>query len=197
MPEWQAYRTRNVTITEFGYCYIPLTIVIIGNFLTLYTVRRAVFRRHHQLTNCSYKQKRHLTDSNENQLMVMLFMVTLMFIVYFVPFTVINVIARWGLPFHLCFTQKAFEIYMVCRSLSELLKDFNFCTNFIIYCISGRRFRSALVALIKGQTYRSLTISRNFELSRQSNQRLLRVNTNTEAKNVRLSARQTLEESQF
>jgi hypothetical protein len=159
---WLKYRQINVTITEFAYCYIPLAIVMVGNFLTTCTVAQAVNRRHDLLTNKSYQQKRKM-ESNKNQLMVMLLIVTLMFIVYFVPFTITNVVSRWGLPFGLCFTPKSFEIYFVLRSLSELLKDLNFCTNFIIYCVSGRRFRCAFFSLFEQHQRQASVNSRNFE----------------------------------
>lgn len=194
LPSWRVYRRLNITITEFGYCYIPLTIVIIGNFLTICTVKRAVIRRQDMVTNNSSKQKR-LMDSNEKQLMLMLLIVTLMFIVYFVPFTITNVISRWGLPFNLCFTQKSFEIYFVIRSLSELLKDLNFCTNFIIYCVSGRRFRYALVLLFKRLHRQSSMNSQNFDSNRNRSDYLLK--KYSEQKPNHLSTRNTMEESQF
>ena len=149
--DWQAYYRVNGTVTEFLTCFIPLSIVMTGNCITLYTVRRAVFQRHEVLTNHTYAQKRHM-ETNENQLMLMLLVVTLMFMVYFVPFTITNVILRWGLPFGWCFTKQTFESYLYIRALSELLKDLNFCTNFIIYCISGRRFRYALFSLLRRRT---------------------------------------------
>jgi hypothetical protein len=191
---WHSYRNLNATITEFGYCYIPLTIVIIGNFITLYTVKRALFRRRDMVTNNSDQQKRQM-DSNDHQLMLMLLVVTLTFIVCFVPFTITNVIARWGLPFRLCFTQKSFETYLILRSCSDLLKDFNFCINFIIYCVSGRRFRSALCSLFTHDHRKSLTASRNYQISQQGNDRLLR--KNLEQKSRRSSTRHTIDESQL
>lgn len=194
--DWQSYIKLNATISEFTYCYIPLTIVVIGNIITLYTVKRAGVHRQRVLTNNSYRKKEHITNLNENQLMLMLFVVTLMFIVYFVPYTITNVIARWGLPFHLCFTQKMFDVYQVIRAFSVLLKDFNFCTNFIIYCISGRRFRYALIALIRGQPEPLNGTSRYGENSRQIGQRLLQMNS--ERRSMRALTRvNTMEESQF
>ncbi|CAF3705604.1 unnamed protein product [Rotaria socialis] len=126
LPDCYAYRRLHATITKFGYCYIPLTIVIIGNLLTIFTIKRAVIRRHDLLANNSNQQNRQM-DSNESHLMLMLLILTLMFIVYFVPFTITNAISRLGLPFKHCFTQKSFEVYAVLRVLSEILKDSNFC----------------------------------------------------------------------
>jgi len=194
MPNWDSYRRLNATITEFGYCYIPLTIVIIGNFLTICTVKRAVIRRHDMLISNPYQQKRQ-TDLNEKQLVLMLFIVTLMFIVYFVPFTIINVISRWGLPFHLCFTQKSFEIYLIIRALCILLKDLNFCTNFIIYCVSGRRFRHALILLFKRLHPQSSLTSQNFESNKYRSDYLLK--KYCEPRHNHFSAKHTIEESQF
>jgi G protein-coupled receptor 139 len=194
MPGWQSYRRINKTITEFGYCHIPLTIVIIGNLLTICTVKRAVVQRHDMFRNSTYEQKRQM-NSNEKQLMLMLLIVTLMFIVYFVPFTIVEIIQRWGLPFGICFTQKSFEIYMIIRSLSELLKDLNFCTNFIIYCVSGRRFRYALISLFKRLHRRSSLTSINFDSNRNRSDYLLK--RYCEPRTNYLSARNTIEESQF
>ncbi|CAF3368866.1 unnamed protein product [Rotaria sp. Silwood1] len=194
VASWHSYRRLNATITEFGYCYIPLTIVIIGNFLTICTVKRAVIRRHDMLTNNSYQQKRQ-TDSNENQLMLMLLIVTLMFIVYFVPYTITNVISRLGLPFNYCFTQKSFEIYLVIRSLAELLKDLNFCTNFIIYCVSGRRFRYALFSLLKCHHRKSSVISRKFKTTKNRSEFLLKPTPHQRC--FQISLKHTMEESQF
>ena len=189
----QNYRQINATITEFAYCFIPLSIVIIGNCITLYTVKRAIFQRHHILTNHTYHQKRQL-ETNENQLMLMLLIVTLMFMVYFLPFTITNVISRWGLPFGLCFTQQSFEYYLIIRSLCELLKDLNFCTNFIIYCISGRRFRYALFSLIHRRSGRLSTSTRCPDSSKQRSERLLQQKTK---RTCQLTPKPTYEESQF
>jgi hypothetical protein len=194
MSNWVSYRRINLTINDFGYCYIPLTIVIIGNCLTICTIKRAGIRRHDMLIENWTKQKRRI-DSNENQLLFMLFIVTLMFIVYFVPFTIINVISRWGLPFNLCFTQKKFEIYTIIRALCELLKDLNFCTNFIIYCLSGRQFRSAFISLFKSFRRQSSLSSNNLELKRNHSDYLLK--RYSEQRLIHLSSRNATEESQF
>ena len=194
VTDWQPYRKLNATITEFGYCYIPLAIVIVGNFLTLYTVKRALFNRQHVLTNNAYCKTRAI-DVHENQLMLMLLMVTVMFIVYFVPYTITNAMARWGLPFGLCFTQRAFKVYLLLRSISELLKDLNFCTNFIIYCISGRRFRYALISLIKNLSRAPAAMSGKVTVSRQLHQRLLNINYGL--MNFHALQRHTIDESQF
>jgi len=195
MNGWHYYRRVNKTITEFVYCYIPLTIVIIGNLLTICTVKRSVVQRHDMLRNSTYEQKRQM-NLNETQLMFMLLIVTLMFIVYFVPFTIIELIQLWGLPFGICFTQKSFEIYIIIRSLSELLRDLNFCTNFIIYCISGRRFRYALISLFKRLHRQSSLTSQNFEINRIRSDYLLNKKY-CEHRPNHLSARNTMEETQF
>ncbi|CAF2885332.1 unnamed protein product [Rotaria sp. Silwood2] len=191
ISSWQKYRQLNATITEFTLCFIPLSIVIIGNCITLHTVKRAVFRRHQTLTNHVYHRKRHY-EANENQLMLMLLIVTLMFTVYFLPFTIINVILRWGLPFGLCFTQKSFEAYLIIRSLCEFLKDLNFCTNFMIYCISGRRFRYAFFSLIRRchRLFNSVRCSKDIK---QRSEQLFQQNTQ---KTYDLNAKLTYEESQ-
>lgn len=155
---WTSYRNINMTITEFGYCYIPLALVIVGNLLTVSTVKRAFLQRHDLITNHSFHQKRRV-ETSENQLMLMLLIVTLMFIINFVPFTIMNIVARWGLPFRMCFTQRSFGTYLILRSLCELLKDLNFCTNFLVYCLSGRRFRYAFCSLYKCHRRRQSVLS--------------------------------------
>lgn len=173
IDQWQAYRQLNEMITEFAYCFIPLALVITGNCITLYTVRRAVFNRR-QIVSTQLQQHRQL-ETHENQLMLMLFIVTSMFIVYFVPFTLANIIRRWGLPFHFCFTNKTFEVYAIVRSFCDLLKDCNFCTNFIIYCISGRRFRQALFALFKCGDQKLLSCTPHQDSTKARSDRLLPV----------------------
>lgn len=195
VESWRYYKIVNTTINEFSYCYIPLIVVSVGNYMTLYTVRRAIFKRHNVLTNNSYREKRRSHDWNENQLMVMLLFVTLMFIVYFVPFTILNAISRFGVPFVNCIELRGFKVFLLLKMLVDFLKDLNFCTNFIIYFISGRRFRHAFISLIKCRSKDSYHASRNFESSRLSNQRPLRL------KNGRPSAisttRQIFDESQL
>ncbi|CAF1332109.1 unnamed protein product [Adineta steineri] len=193
MPDWQNYRQLNITITEFTYCYIPLSIVIIGNFITLCAVKRAASQRRQILTNNTYNNKCQM-DSNENQLMLMLLIVTLMFMVYFLPFTIANALSRWGLPFGMCFTQRSFEIYLIIRTCCDLLKDLNFCTNFIIYCISGRRFRLALFSLIHRKRKPVFSSSNYLESTKLRSERLGRSNTQ---KIYHFAPKQTYEESQF
>ena len=196
VDSWRAYRQLNATITEFAYCFVPLTLVIVGNCVTLYTVKRAVFRRREIVSNQLHLEKKRRMQVHENQLMLMLFVVTLMFIVYFVPFTISNIILRWGLPFGFCFTQESFKNYLILRSFSELLKDFNFCTNFIIYCISGRRFRYALCSLCDCCQHRLFGVSpaQQQESTKQRSDRLLQMNL---IKSSRVIAKPTIEERQF
>ena len=197
VDSWRAYRQLNATITEFAYCFVPLTLVIMGNCVTLYTVKRAIFRRREIVSNHTHQQQKRRMETHENQLMLMLFVVTLMFIVYFVPFTISNIVLRWGLPFGFCFTQASFEKYLIIRSFCELLKDFNFCTNFIIYCISGRRFRYALCSL-SNCCRRGLCVcssqQQRQESTKQRGDRLLQLNL---LKSSRVIAKQTIEERQF
>lgn len=191
--KWITYRRVNKIITEFFYCYIPLTIVIIGNILAVFAVKRAVIRRHDFLTNNSYRKERRF-EAHENQFMLMLFIVTIMFIIYFVPFTITSVITRTGLPFGICFTKRMMRNFILTHRFTELLKDLNFCTNFIIYCISGQRFRYALVSLIKqihGRTsFHSLSV-----YNRIRSDYLLK--TYCDGKIVPISSKNTMEESQF
>ena len=193
VASWQQYRKLNALITEFAHCFVPLSIVIIGNCTTFYTVKRAMFRRREILINpvSNYKQS---VETHKNQLTVMLFLVTIMFIVYFVPFTVTNFILRWGLPFGWCFTKASFENYLIIRSFCELLKDFNFCTNFIIYCVSGRRFRYAVRSLFVRQHHRLFAGIHQQDSSRCRSDRLLQHSTR---KTCRISIKHTYEEHQF
>ena len=174
VEEWQKYRQLNSTITEFAYCFIPLGLVITGNCITFSVIKRAIFQRRHMIVDQLQKQQRRL-ELHENQLMLMLFIVTSMFIVYFVPFTISNIILRLGLPFGYCFTSRSFENYLIIRSFCELLKDFNFCTNFIIYCISGQRFRRALCLLIRCKHKRWLTKNSERESTKHRTERLMKL----------------------
>ncbi len=193
ISEDQRYRKLNATITEFAYCFIPLSIVIIGNCVTLNTIKRALYQRNEILTNHTYHQKQQ-SKTNENQLMLMLLIVTLMFMVYFLPFTIMNIILRWGLPFGLCFTPQYFGNYLIIRSLCELLKDLNFCTNFIIYCISGRQFRYALFSLVHRRRSQLFSSVRLQDITKQCSERLLQQSTR---KTCLLTSKQTFVESQF
>ena len=192
--KWVSYRRINKLITEFGYCYIPLTIVIIGNVLAICAVKRAVIRRRDILTNRSYRQRRRV-DANENQFMLMLLIVTIMFIICFVPFTMTSVIARTGLPFGICFTKRMMRNFLLLHRVAELLKDLNFCINFIIYCISGRRFRYALVMLIKRLHGQRSFSSQTLEKNRFLSDYLLK--KNVDCRLAPLSTKNTMEESQF
>lgn len=192
--KWISYRRINKLITEFGYCYIPLTIVIIGNVLAVCAVKRAIIRRHDILTNQSYRQRQRF-NTHENQFMLMLLVVTITFIICFVPFTITSVISRTGLPFGICFTKKMMRNFLVLHRFAELLKDLNFCINFMIYCISGRRFRHALVSLIKrihGQrSFSSQTLDKN----RLQSDYLLK--KYVDGRLAPISTKNTIEESQF
>ncbi|CAF0872644.1 unnamed protein product [Didymodactylos carnosus] len=151
--EWIRYIEISLRITEFAYIYIPLTIITVGNCLSCWTLRRALNERRSILKSAIYKHKR--LETNENQLIIMLFIVTVMFIFYFMPFTVMRIIPRTGL-FGKCFTSSGFSSYLLIRTLCEFMKDLNFCSHFFIYCISGRSFRNALGSLIREKIMRSL-----------------------------------------
>jgi hypothetical protein len=133
-------------------------------------------------------QQKRTMNSNKNQLTLMLLIVTIMFIVYFVPFTIINIISRVGLPFKLCFTPESIEIYATIRAFADCLKDLNFCTNFIIYCVSGRRFRHGFFSLFKIFKRQLSFTSRDLESQQNRNDFLLK---------IRLSRKNTIEETNF
>ncbi|CAF0854120.1 unnamed protein product [Didymodactylos carnosus] len=111
--DWSQYAQLNSTITEFLYMYIPLLVIIIGNCLSFWTLRRALNDRHMMLTSHTYKHKR--MDTNEKQLIIMLFVVTLMFIFYFIPFTLMRIIPRTGFAGK-CFTSNTFSVYLLMRT---------------------------------------------------------------------------------
>ena len=85
--------------------------------------------------------------------------------------------------------------FILTHRFAELLKDLNFCTNFIIYCISGRRFRYALVSLIKRIHGRTSFHSPSMDKNRFRSDYLLK--KYCDGKPVPLSTKNTMEESQF
>ncbi|KAK7113229.1 mu-type opioid receptor-like [Littorina saxatilis] len=133
-------------VDAFIYCYAPLACLVVFNILI---VRQVRLSRNFQSTSnpavasgtsTSQVKSPKMTDK-EAQLTRMLLLVTTAFLVFVSPMAVIIVVERYHwIPD----TARGKAQYHLVRTVFNNLDYTNHALNFLLYCLSGQRFRREL-----------------------------------------------------
>ena len=117
---------------------IPFIMLIISNILIIYKVLFYSFRRRNMSTEIK---------SNDSQSMTaMLVGISVLFLVTQVPAVVISIIKRnLSTAKH---NKEYLYVFLVIDTIFRLFKWTNHAVNFFCYCVSGKRFREELVAMV-------------------------------------------------
>ena len=120
---------------------IPFVILITSNLLIIYSVSIYSFRR---------KRMSNDVKSNDSQSMTaMLIGISVLFLVTQIPAVVISIVKRnLNTELH---SREYFYTFLVIDTIFRLLKWTNHAVNFFCYCVSGKRFREELVAMVAGR----------------------------------------------
>ena len=120
---------------------IPFIMLIISNILIIYKVLFYSFRRRNMSTEIK---------SNDSQSMTAILVgISVLFLVTQVPAVVISIIKRnLSTETH---SKEYVYIFLVIDTIFRLLKWSNHAVNFFCYCVSGKRFREELVAMVTGR----------------------------------------------
>ncbi len=147
------YVTAYMHLFMVIYPLIPVVLLLWSNF--------AIIKVLWQRRKLNIGKKTSRTNSSEAQITVMLILVSMMFLVLLLPFeirTFYYFIA--GRPT----TAQAFATYMLAFTLTRDLHTINYCINFFLYLISGKKFRRDFKALFC-QTCSEENVSRSRNVS--------------------------------
>ena len=139
-------------IKSLFYSWIPLTLILTTNFMIVFAIFRASKARELLLNNSNpsnkytgyVKKKRTIIGRNDRQLTIMLLLVSLIFVILTLPFSINQLYIRFKSKRTLetCF-EKDFNRLVI------LLADLNHAINFILYCLCGQKFRKEVQRFLK------------------------------------------------
>ena len=122
---------------------IPFSILIIENSMIIYKMRKSYVQRQ-EMTQAANQS----TDDSQSSMTAMLISISALFLVTQTPYIITNLIERC-----LNYDDLSLEYqygYYLLETFTRLLKFVNNVANFFCYCISGKRFKSELISMVKG-----------------------------------------------
>ena len=142
--KWAHYHQYHVDyVTLCLKSLIPFCILITGNTVIIYKTRKFNAKRQEmtQTTNQSPDDSQSMT--------AMLISISVLFLVTQTPYIITNLIER-RMNYDYVTPEYVAGFYLL-ETATRLLKLINNIANFFCYFISGKRFKSELVALMKGR----------------------------------------------
>lgn len=145
------------------YCFLPLSTLFILNILIIYTVKKSRKMRQRMMENPESNSAANngasadtSKTSKENQITRMLLLVSFAFLLLVGPMAIIIIVER---RFDLSTTPHQAAIYHLARTIMNNLMYTNHSLNFLLYCLSAKRFREALLDTLcffrKGKGHRN------------------------------------------
>ncbi|ESP01662.1 hypothetical protein LOTGIDRAFT_172511 [Lottia gigantea] len=121
-------------IDAVWYCYFPLACLCVLNILIIYHIKKSG-RIQRQMTQTGQTEN----TGKERQITIMLLLVTFCFLIFVGPMAMIIIIERY-----LWFRVRAQEhaLYFLVRTILNYLMYTNHALNFLLYFMSGQRFRN-------------------------------------------------------
>ena len=136
---------------------IPFSLLIYMNYVITKTVRKSrnmfkgkINQDNNQQNSVGNERRQKVMKSAENQLTIMLLLVTTLFLVLLIP----TYVRFMYLTFVKPDTPEKHARLMLFYHISHKLYNTNNGINFFLYCISGRKFRNDLKELLCGSTRR-------------------------------------------
>lgn len=134
-------------------CFIPLIIFVVCN--SCIAVRVLLRWRNMQkiadskATKHANRESSAATDRNDNdsRLTIMLFTVTVVFLLTTAPVRVLIILSEW--LYEQNFTRKQYALIHLVFRVSNILMYFNNSVNFFLYCVTGSKFRKELQKMLR------------------------------------------------
>ncbi|CAH1781550.1 unnamed protein product [Owenia fusiformis] len=132
--------------------FIPFTVLFVSNILIIAQLVRAAIRRKKQMNASTSK-----TDDATRSMTIMLVMISFLFLSFTSPAVILDIIIQPDITRAPTVAEKASEKLTV--AVVNLLMYMNSALNFVMYCLSGKKFRNSLRELLCGKksTYRKQT----------------------------------------
>ena len=119
----------------------PFSVLIVGNSMIIYRIRKSKVRRQ-QMTQTANQS----TDDSQS-MTAMLISISLLFLVTQTPFLITNYIEKRH-DYDTISLEYEYGYYLL-ETFTRLLKFVNNVANFFCYCVSGKMFKSELIAMMK------------------------------------------------
>ena len=125
---------------------IPFIVLVTSNMLITYKVLIYSMKRKRMSNDVkSYK----MMQNDSQSMTAMLIGISILFLVTQVPAVIISIIKRnMSSKTH---SKEYLHIFLVIDTIFRLFKWSNHAVNFFCYCVSGKRFREELVAMLTGR----------------------------------------------
>ncbi|XP_067650358.1 probable G-protein coupled receptor 139 [Haliotis asinina] len=126
-------------ISASAYAFIPCTVLIMFNFLIVYNIQQSSKVRRHLAMSVSpsNKAQRSGSGSHDNHITIMLFTVTIMFVILTIPRCIVLLVIKAGPPQ----SPREHMQRRLLDVLTSMFADSNHAVNFYLYFFSGRQFR--------------------------------------------------------
>jgi hypothetical protein len=133
-------------IKSLFYSWLPILILTATNLVIIYSIRQAAYKRKELTTSANDKPligTNTSFKSTERQMTIMLVSVSVTFIILTLPYSIYQLYFRitYKQAKHSCFEKDLNRIVIA-------LADLNHAINFILYCITGKKFRNELKVYI-------------------------------------------------
>ncbi|XP_046543612.1 G-protein coupled receptor dmsr-1-like [Haliotis rubra] len=136
-------------ISASVYAFIPCTVLIMFNFLIVYSIQQSSKVRRHLAMNSSSSNKaqRSGSGSHDNHITIMLVTVTIMFVILTIPRCVVMLVIKAGPP------QSPLDHVQrrLLDVLTSMFADSNHAVNFYLYFFAGRQFRYQFLKTMFGR----------------------------------------------
>ncbi|XP_048237981.1 growth hormone secretagogue receptor type 1-like [Haliotis rufescens] len=122
------------------YCFIPMTSLFVLNFLIIANLKRAA-KKQQNLTHTLKGTAGNRPGQSQRQLTVMLMLVSFAFLFLSAPVAIIIIVQRYA-----WFPKTPHEVavFHLVHAIIDNLMYTNHTINFLLYCISGQKFRTEL-----------------------------------------------------
>ena len=121
---------------------VPFSVLIVGNSMIIYKIHK--FNRQRQ----DMTQTANQNAADSQSMTATLISISVLFLVTQTPFVITNYIDK-RLDYSILSSEYEYGFYLL-ETFTRLLKFVNNVANFFCYCISGIRFKSELVVMLKG-----------------------------------------------
>ncbi|KAK6166315.1 hypothetical protein SNE40_023042 [Patella caerulea] len=133
-------------IDAVWYCYLPLSCLCILNILIITQVKKSG-KKQRRMTQTDRASNANKADSSarERQITTMLLLVTFCFLLFVSPMAVITVVEKYMWVRE---TPHESAVYHLVRTVFNNMMYTNHALNFLLYFMSGKRFRDQFMALL-------------------------------------------------
>lgn len=135
------------------YSFVPFILLLTMNVLIIVFLTQANAKSRQMKNHFKIKRSEEQGNAvNSRKLTIMLLSITCAFIILTAPAVTIHILREKGKPFFDLTKPQDMAKYILTRQVSRVLLYLNHSINFLLYCITGSKFRQELNSMIRCQT---------------------------------------------